>query len=172
MTQLSALTGAYTLDPARTRIGFTARHTMASRVHGHFTSFDAHAYLDGETPANSTIDLTIHTQSLHTHNPQRDRHLLTHFLALAEHPTITLTSTGVRQRTPTSFALTADLTIRGTTRPITLDVHYRPTDDGPRIKAAHTVNRHDWHVNWNAATTLMVSPTVILELDAIATRRT
>ncbi|MFI6539854.1 YceI family protein [Nonomuraea sp. NPDC050547] len=171
MTKLSALTGAYTLDPARTRIGFTARHTMASRVHGHFTSYDAHAYLDAETPANSTIDLTIHTHSLHTRNPQRDQHLLTHFLSLADHPTITLTSTDVRRRTPTSFALTADLTIRGTTRPITLDLHYRATDDGPRLKAALTVNRHDWHVNWNAATTLLISPHVTLELDAIATRR-
>ncbi|MFI9550301.1 YceI family protein [Nonomuraea endophytica] len=171
MTKLSDLTGAYTLDPARTRIGFTARHTMASRVHGHFTSFDAHGYLDAETPANSTIDLTIHTKSLTTHHPQRDRQLLTHFLHLADHPTITLTSTGLRQRTPTAFALTAELTIRGTTRPVTLDLHHRPTHDGPHLKAALTVNRHDWHVNWNAATTLMVSPTVILELDAIATRR-
>ncbi|MFI6907160.1 YceI family protein [Nonomuraea sp. NPDC050394] len=171
MTTLSALTGAYTLDPARTRIGFTARHTMASRVHGHFTSFDAHAYLDGETPTNSTIDLTIHTHSLHTHNPQRDQHLLTHFLGLADHPTITLTATEVRQRTPTSLTLTANLTIRATTRPITLDLHYRPTDDGPHVKAALTINRHDWHVNWNAATTLLVRPNVTLELDAIATRR-
>ena len=70
-TKLSELTGDYVLDTAHTRIGFVARHTMATRVRGQFDDFAGTAYLDGEDPSKSSVQLTIQASSIQTGNPRR-----------------------------------------------------------------------------------------------------
>ena len=120
-TRLSELTGDYVLDTAHTRIGFMARHTMATKVPGQFDEFEGSAHLDGDDPSKSSAQLTIRAKSIQTRNQQRDEALRNKFLDSGNHPAITFTSTKVEQAGDTNFAVTGDLTIRGVTKPVTVD---------------------------------------------------
>ena len=168
-TKLTDLTGDYVLDAATTRIGFVARHTMATKVPGHFDAFDGRAHLDGDDPSKSTAELTIKAASIQTRNPRRDQALRAKFLDAANHPTITFTSTKVDQVDETTFALTGNLTIRGTTRPVTVDLTLA-TADRPTFTGTVPINRRDWGANWTAAG-FLVSNEVQLELTVTAVRQ-
>ena len=75
-TDLAAdLSGAYTIDPAHSRIGFIARHAMITKVRGSFDEFEGSGTLDATSPANSSLQLTIKTASIDTRNADRDGHL-------------------------------------------------------------------------------------------------
>jgi polyisoprenoid-binding protein YceI len=175
-TKLSSLTGDYLLDTARTRIGFVARHTMATRVRGQFEEFEGSAHLDGEDPSKSSVRLTIQAKSIQTRNPQRDDPLRGKFLDTGNHPAITFTSTGVEQVDGITFTVTGDLTIRGVTRPVSVDFALTGAGNDPQgdfrvgFQGGVTIDRNDWGVNWNAATTVLISPKVTLEFDVTAIR--
>ncbi|WP_250574595.1 YceI family protein [Nonomuraea sediminis] len=173
MTRLSELTGDYVLDTAHTRIGFVARHTMATRVRGQFEEFEGSAYLDGDDPSKSSARLTIRAKSIQTHNPQRDDQLRGTFLYTDDHPAITFASTAVAQTGETTFKVTGDLTMRGVTKPVTVDFALTGARNGSRVgfKGSVTINRNDWGVNWNAATKVLVGSMVVLEFDVAAVRR-
>jgi polyisoprenoid-binding protein YceI len=170
-TNLSELTGDYVLDGALTRIGFVARHTMATKVPGHFESFEGHAHLNGGDPSKSTAQLTIRAASIQTRNPRRDQALRDKFLDAPNHPTITFTSTRIDQIDDTTFTLTGTLTIRGTTKPITIDVALTATDnDRLTLEGTAAINRRDWGAHWSAAG-FLVSKQVHLEFAATAVRQ-
>ncbi|MGI5169901.1 YceI family protein [Spirillospora sp. CA-253888] len=173
MNDLGKLTGDYVLDTARTRIGFVARHTMATRVRGRFEEFEGGAYLDGDHPSKSSAHLTIRADSIETRNRGRDDMLRDKFLDAAGHPAITFTSTEVRQVDETAFKVTGDLVIRGASRPVTVDVEVTDAEDEGRIgfRGGVTINRMDWGVNWNAATTATVGKKVRVEFEVTAIRR-
>ncbi|MEV0704726.1 YceI family protein [Saccharopolyspora sp. NPDC050389] len=176
-TKLSELTGDYVLDTARTRIGFVARHTMATRVRGQFDEFDGTARLDGDRPSKSCARLTIQAKSIETRNRQRDDLLRGTFLDTDDHPVITFTTAEVKQLDETHFKVTGDLALRGATKPVTVDVELTGAGNDPQgnfrvgFKGSATINRNDWGVNWNAATAVMVSPKVTLEFDIAAIRQ-
>src|SRR5690348_17705009 len=93
---LTELTGTWTLDPAHTRIGFVARHAMVTKVRGSFNEFEGTATIDGETPSNSSVQVTINVESIDTRNAQRDEHIRTNdFLDVATFPQITFVSTSI-----------------------------------------------------------------------------
>ncbi|WP_066937423.1 YceI family protein [Microtetraspora fusca] len=177
VTTLSELTGDYVLDTARTRIGFGARHTMATRVRGRFEEFEGGAHLDGDDPSKSSARLTVQAKSIQTGNRRRDDHLRGTFLYVDDHPALTFISTTVRSAGPAGFTVTGDLTIRGVTKPVTVDFELTSAEDDPRggfrvrFTGRTTIDRNDWNVNWNAATRIMVGPKVTLELDVTAIRR-
>ncbi|MGC9494902.1 YceI family protein [Streptomyces sp. WG7] len=176
-TSLSDLTGDYVLDTARTRIGFVARHTLATRVRGRFDEFEGGARLDGDHPSRSGARLVIRAESIRTGNPQRDDMLRGKFLAAEHHPAITFASTEVEQVGQTHYKVTGDLDIRGVTAPVTVDVEVTGDGSDPQgnlrvaLKGGATIDRNDWGVNWNAATGALVSPKVVLEFDLSAIRR-
>ncbi|MER6947508.1 YceI family protein [Nonomuraea sp. NPDC000554] len=176
-TTLSELTGDYVLDTAHTRIGFVARHTMATRVRGQFDAFEGSAHLDGDDPSKSSVQLTIQAKSIQTRHQQRDDQLRSTFLEVDDHPAITFTSTKVEQVDATTFKAAGDLTIRGVTKPVAVDFELTGAEDDPRgdfrvgFEGSITINRKDWGVNWNAATTVLVSPKVTLEFDVAAIRQ-
>lgn len=173
---LSDLTGDYTLDLARTRIGFVARHTIGPEVRGRFDRFEGHARLDGADPARSDVRLTVQTESISTGNPQRDEYLRAKYLNRAEHPAITFTSSEVRQTGATAFELTGNLTIRGVRKPITVHLELTSAERDPsgglrlRLRGGATIDRKDWGVHWAAAAGL-VARKVALEFDVAALRR-
>ncbi|MES9539561.1 MULTISPECIES: YceI family protein [unclassified Actinomadura] len=173
MTDLSELTGDYVLDTAQTRIGFVARHTMATRVRGRFEEFEGALYLDGGHPSKSDVRLTIRTRSIQTRNSQRDDLLRAKFLGVTDHPTATFSSTRVEQTDGTKFKVTGDLGMRGVIRPVTVDVELTGTDEVTRVgfKGSVTIDRTDWGVNWNTATKIMISPSVTVEFEATAIRQ-
>src|SRR5688572_30319491 len=118
-TELTPLTGTYSLDPSHTRIGFVARHAMVTKVRGAFNDFEGTAVLDGDDPSRSTATLTIQAASIDTRNAQRDEHLRSNdFLAMDEFPAITFVSTGASHVGGNEFELTGDLTIKGVTNPV------------------------------------------------------
>lgn len=176
MTKLSDLTGDYVLDTAHTRIGFVARHTMGTKVRGQLDNFEGSARLDGEHPSESSAELTSQAKSIQTGNRRRDALLRSKFLDIDNHATITFTSTGVEQVGEITFKVSGDLTIRGVTKPVNLDLRVTGAENDRwdnlrvRIAGSTTINRKDWGVRWNAAAGL-VSKTLTLEFDVVAIRQ-
>ena len=175
---LTELTGTYTLDPAHSRIGFVARHAMVTKVRGAFNEFEGTAALDGANPASSRAQVTINAASIDTRNAQRDEHLRSNdFLAMADYPQITFTSTGARQVDDTAFELTGDLTIKGVTNPVTIPFSFEGAAKDPfgnlrvGFEGSVTINRKDYGITWNAALEtggVLVSEKVTLEFEVSA----
>ncbi|GGX14700.1 YceI family protein [Streptomyces lomondensis] len=174
-TALGELTGDYVLDTARTRIGFVARAMLVTKVRGTFDAFEGSARLDGESPSKSTVRLAIRAESVQTGNQKRDDHLRGgDFLDSAVHPALTFTSTRVEQAGPTGFKVTGDLTVRGVTRPVTVDVELTGAGKDPQgvfrvgFTGRATIDRDTWGVSGGRG---MVGRKVTLELDIAAIRR-
>ena len=173
-----ALTGDFTIDPTHSRVGFVARHAMVTKVRGAFASFEGSAHLDAENPGASSAALTIDVASIETGNAQRDDHLRTNdFFDAPSFPQITFRSTGVEVLGADSFALTGDLTIKGTTKPVTVEFEHTgvATDPYGNLRAGFegtaVINRKDWGVSWNAgleAGGVLVSEKITLEFDVSA----
>jgi polyisoprenoid-binding protein YceI len=177
-TDLSQLTGTYTLDPAHTRIGFTARHAMVTKVRGAFNEFTGTVVLDGANPANSTATVTIKAASIDTRNEQRDGHLRSNdFLSMEEYPEITFVSTSAKETGENEFELTGDLTIRGVTNSITIPFTFEgvATDPFGNVRAGFegsvAISRSDYGISWNAALEtggVLVSDKIVLEFEISA----
>lgn len=179
MTQtLDTLSGHYSIDVAHSRVGFVARHAMVTKVRGQFNAFDGRAYLDFANPGNSSVELTIDVASVDTNNAQRDAHLRANdFFAVDAHPQITFRSTGVEQVGEDRYRLAGDLTIKGISKPVTLDLEYTGTAKDPfgntrvGLEGSTTINRRDWGVEWNAPLDtggVLVSEKVTLEFEISA----
>ncbi|MTE16113.1 YceI family protein [Nocardia aurantiaca] len=172
----SELTGDYVLDTARTRIGFIARHTMGTKVRGNFGEFEGSAHLDGDEPSKSSAQLTIQAKTIDTRNQQRDDLLGRKFLGVDDHPTITFTLTGAERFDQNNVKITGDLTVRGVTRPVTVDFELTGAKNDPQgalrvgFTGSATINRKDWGVHWRAAPG-MVGSKVTLEFDVAAIRQ-
>ncbi|MGW2377243.1 MULTISPECIES: YceI family protein [Kitasatospora] len=178
---LSELTGDYVLDPLHTRIGFVARHAMVTKVRGAFHEFEGTAHLDGSDPSRCTARLTIQAGSIDTGVAQRDQHLRTNdFLDVPNFPTITFVATAVEPRGDGEYRVTGDLTIKETTRPVSIDFEYTGNAVDPQgnlrvgLEGSVTINRKDFGVTWNAALEgggVLVGEKVVLEFDVSAVRR-
>ena len=175
---LTALTGTWTLDPAHTRIGFVARHAMVTKVRGSFNEFDGTATVDGNDLSASKVSLTIKAASIDTRNEQRDGHLKSNdFLAMDEHPEITFVSTGIAAGGEEDVDITGDLTIKGTTKSITIPFEFDGIATDPfgnqraGFEGKTVINRTDYGVNFNAALEtggVLVSEKITLEFEVSA----
>ena len=176
----SAISGDYVLDPAHTRIGFSARHAMVTKVRGQFDEFEGTAHVDAETPANSTVSVTIQTASVSTGQAQRDGHLKSpDFFDVEQYPQITFVSTAV-ERDGAEWSITGDLTINAVTKPVT--VLFEETGEAKDpfgnlrvgFEGSVTINRGDWDLKWNSPLEtggVLVSEKVTLEFDVSAIRQ-
>ncbi|HVX54506.1 YceI family protein [Nocardioides sp.] len=171
------LSGDYTIDPAHTHIGFSARHAMVTTVRGKFNDFSGTAHIDTANPANSTVSLTIKAESIDTGNADRDAHLRSgDFFEDSAHPEITFVSTNV-ERDGDEWAITGDLTIKGVTKPVTVVFEETGTAKDPfgntraGFEGSAAINRSDWGLNFNAALEtggVLVSEKIKLEFDVSA----
>lgn len=176
-TAIADITGDYTIDPSHTRLGFVARHAMVTKVRGQFKEFSGTAHVDSTTPANSRVDLRIAASSVDTGSADRDGHLASaDFFGVEDNPEITFTSTEV-SRDGTEWTVTGDLTIKGTTKPVTIAFEEVGTARDPfgnlrlGFEGSTTVNRSDWGLNFNAALEtggVLVSEKIKLEFDISA----
>jgi len=180
-TDLADLTGDYVFDPAHSRIGFVARHAMVTKVRGAFHQFEGTARLDGTEPARSTAQVVIKTESIDTGVEQRDQHLRTNdFLDAPTYPDITFRSTSVEPLSDTEFRVTGDLTIKDTTRPVSIDVEFTGSAVDPfgnqrvGLEGSVTISRKDFGVTWNAALEgggVLVGDKIVLEFDISAIKQ-
>jgi polyisoprenoid-binding protein YceI len=169
--------GTWALDAAHTTATFTARHLMVSKVRGHFDRLSGEITI-GELPEDSRVEVTIEAASIISGNQQRDEHLRSpDFLDVEKYPTMTFRSTKVEQTGSTTLKVTGDLTIRGQTRPVQLDVEFNGIEQTPWGKAvagfsARTeINREDWGMTWNAALEtggVVVSKKITIEIEVEA----
>jgi polyisoprenoid-binding protein YceI len=171
------ITGDYTIDPSHTRIGFSARHAMVTKVRGQFEEFEGSAHVDTANPANSSVTVTIQAASVTTGNEQRDGHLKTpDFFDIANHPQVTFVSTQV-ERDGDEWDITGDLTINGVTKSVTIPFEETGSAKDPfgntrvGFEGAVTIDRTDWNLSFNAALEtggVLVSEKVKLEFDVSA----
>jgi polyisoprenoid-binding protein YceI len=166
--------GTWKIDPAHTEIGFMVRHLAISKVRGTFDSFDATVNA-AENPLESSVQVTVDVASIDTNNADRDKHLRTNdFFSPEEHPTMEFRSTGVRVE-GSDLLLDGELTLRGVTKPITLQGEFAGIVQDPwgnTKAAAHgaaVINRHDFGVSWNApleAGGFLLGDEVTITIDA------
>jgi polyisoprenoid-binding protein YceI len=149
---------AWLIDSAHSSIHFTVRHMMISNVRGEFQSFDGTIELDENHPEATKVDIRIDANSINTREPKRDGHLKSpDFLDAENHPYLTFTSTSVKRTGDNTARLVGDLTIRGVSRPVTMDVEYvgQATSPWGTVSAGFSantkINRKDWGLNWNQA---------------------
>lgn len=172
------LTGEYTFDVPHTRLGFAARHAMITKVRGAFTEFDGKAHIDAVDPSKSSATVTINAKSIDTRSEQRDAHLRSNdFLDLDNYPEITFVSTAVEPLGADRYRVSGELTIRGVTRPVSVDFEFTGSAVDPfgnlrvGFEGSTKINRKNWGVNWNAALEaggFLVSEEITLEFEISA----
>ena len=150
--------GNWQLDPYHTQIEFSAKHLGMMTVRGHFDEVSATADIDPDHPEAASVEVTISTASIRTNNAARDNDIRSsNFLEVDKYPVITFKSTSVEPAGADHYTLTGDLTIKGNTHPVALDVtRYGEFNDagmmGHRIAYGATtkINRKDFGLKFNA----------------------
>ena len=180
VTAPSTVTGTYAIDASHSRVGFVARHAMVTKVRGSFNEFEGSGYFDADHPEKSHLELVIEAASIDTRNADRDGHLRSNdFFAMDEYPQIAFRSTSVEQTGDAEYRVTGDLTLKGVTKPVTVDFDYAGAAVDPfgnqriGLEGTTTINRKDWGVTWNAPLEtggVLVSEKVTLEFEVSAVR--
>lgn len=181
MSKLSDLNGTYVLDPAHSAISFVARHAVVSKVRGSFNDFDGKAVINGADLPSSSVKVSLKTSSVDSRSQQRDDHLRSaDFFDAEKYPTIDFASTSVAVQGDDHVEVTGDLTIKGTSHPITIPLDYTGTAVDPfgntrvGFEGSVVVNRKDFDLTWNAALEtggVLVSEKVTLEFDIEAVKQ-
>lgn len=158
------------LDPNHSAAQFSVRHMGISTVRGAFTKVNGTVQYDASDPAKSSLDITIDAASVDTRVEMRDKDLRSdHFFDTAKYPTITFKSTHVEPAGPGKLKVEGNLTIRGVTKPVTLEVEGPSEPVKDRRGNAHMgasattkINRTDFGMN---ATPGMVGTDVAITID-------
>jgi polyisoprenoid-binding protein YceI len=166
---------SWVIDKVHSHVGFSVKHMMVSTVRGRFKEYSGTLNLDAKDFTRSTFSGEIDVASIDTSNADRDNHLRTgDFFDAANHPKITFKSTRIEDKGDGAYVVHGDLTIRGVTKPVALDVDYHGTSKNPYGKtvtgfsARGTINRKDFGVSFNAILEtggVAVAEKVKLELD-------
>jgi len=169
--------GTYAFDAAHTHVGFAVRHMGVSKVRGRFSGVEGTLEV-AEDPLQSSVSVTIDAATIDTRDENRDNHVRTaDFLDVANHPTITFVSTAVAADGKGAWKVSGDLTIRGTTRPATLDTSIEGVVQDPYgnhrvgFSATTTIDRDEFGVSFGAvmeAGGLVVGKRVTIEIEAEA----
>jgi polyisoprenoid-binding protein YceI len=176
----------WTFEPGHTAAEFCARHMMVTHVRGHFKDVHGTLAFDLKDPARSSVEVVIDARKIWTGEPARDAHLRSSdFLDVENFPEIIFRGSHVILVGEVDYRVTGDLTIRGVTRPVTLDVHYLGewetpwwedgADKGPKTRAGFvartTIDRQEFGVSWNDKMDrggIVVSNAVEITIDAEA----
>ena len=147
------------IDPVHSEIHFKVRHLVIATVTGSFGIFEGSAHSSSDDFSEAEIEFSADVDSINTNQADRDAHLKSpDFFDAAKYPKITFKSTEFKKKSDDTFTLTGDLTIKGTTRPITLDAEMGGTVKDPygNIKAGFEItgklNRKEFGLTWNALT--------------------
>ncbi|MFJ7209922.1 YceI family protein [Streptomyces sp. NPDC098789] len=171
------LTGDYSIDPAHSNIGFTVRHAMITNVRGAFTEYTGTLSLDGTNPSASSASIDIRVASIDTGIIDRDSHLRAgDFFDTETFPMMTFRSTLIEHHGD-GYRVTGDLTIKGTTRPLSIDLEFNGSatdlygNERVGFQGSAEILRSSWGLTWNAALEaggVMVSDKAKLTFDISA----
>jgi len=171
----------WTVDPDHAHVGFSVRHMMVTTVRGTFSTYSGTFELDPADFTKSTISGQIEVASIDTKNADRDNHLRTdEFFDAANHPTISFTSTRIEAKGD-AYVVHGDLTLRGVTKPVALDVEFAGATKNPYgqtiigVSATGAINRRDFGVKYNALLEtggVAVSEKVKIEIEVQARAET
>jgi polyisoprenoid-binding protein YceI len=167
----AAATSTWQIDPAHSSAQFAVKHLMISTVRGAFTSVKGSIQLDDKDITKSSVEVTIDVNSVDTRQPDRDKDLKSdHFFDADHFPTITFKSKKVEQVSPGKLKVTGDLTIRGATKEVVLDV------DGPTapikdpwgnqrigVNASSKITRQDYGITYGPG---MIGDEISITIDA------
>jgi len=164
-------------DSTHSSLTVGIKHMMVSTVRGRFGGITGDLDFDPQSPEGASVDLSIPADTIDTGEARRDAHLKSpDFFDAASHPNITFRSTAVKKTGDDRYAVTGDLTIRGVTKPATVDVELLGVVADPRagqraaFAAKTTIDRRDWGLVWNQpiANGVLVGDTVKVEFDLAA----
>ncbi|QGG94937.1 YceI family protein [Actinomarinicola tropica] len=172
--------GTFEIDPSHSTVQFVARHMMVSKVRGTFESYSG-TIVVAEDPLASSVEVAIDVSSITTRDEGRDTHLKSaDFFDVETYPSITFRSSGVRHTGGTSFEVEGELTVRGTTKPLTLEVELEGIGKDPwgneRIGFSTKVelDREEFGLTWNQALEtggVLVGKKITVDIDVEATRQ-
>ncbi len=179
MSVLSTLpAGTFNIDPSHSRVGFSARHAMVTKVRGSFNEYAGSGTVDNGI---ASLSIEIAVSSIDTRSADRDGHLQSpDFFDVAAFPKITFVSTSVTDAGAGKVVVVGDLTVKDVTKSISIEFEYTGTATDPYgnarfgFEGVSEINRKDFGLTWNAALEtggILVSETVKLEFEisAIAT---
>lgn len=176
-----ALNGDWDLDPAHTRIGFSARHAMVTTVRGSFNDVTGSFYADLDDMSRSHAEVTLQAASIDTRSQQRDDHLRSgDFFDVEKFPEIRFVSTNIEEVEENAFMVSGDLTIRDVTKPVTIPIELIgvQADATGALRAgfegSRRINRRDFGLEWNVpldAGGVLVSERISLEFEVSAVKR-
>ena len=168
--------GTWAIDPVHSSIGFSVRHLMVSKVRGTFKDFSGAILVAGN--GNPSVTAEIAVDSISTNNEQRDAHVKSaDFFAADKYPTATFRSTGVRANGD-HYLLDGDFTLKGVTRPVTLDLEFNGVNPGmghgevAGFEASVVLNRKDFGIDIDmpletGGTVVGDKITITLEIEAL-----
>ena len=167
--------GTYVIDPTHSRIGFSARHAVITKVRGAFNAFDGKGTIqDGQ----ASLEVSIDASSIDTRQADRDGHLKSEdFFNVATFPKITFVSTSVKQEGSDALLVEGNLTIRDVTKPLSIRFDYTGSATDPfgnkriGLEGEAEINRPDFGLTWNAVLEtggVLVSEKIKLEFEISA----
>jgi polyisoprenoid-binding protein YceI len=172
---------SWQVDPAHSAVNLVVRHMVISKVRGHFSKWTARLDLDPEHLARSSVEVQIDAASVDTGVADRDAHLRSaDFLDVQRHPTIGYRSRRVEVLAPDRVRVVGDLTIRGVTREVPLDVEVGGQGKDPwgnlraGFSARASIHRKDFGLTWNQALEtggVLVADRVDVEIEVEAVRQ-
>ncbi len=180
-TKQLANTTAWEIDPVHSSVGFSVKHLMFATVRGRFKTLQAGVHLDEDDPGRSYVEAEIDVASIDTGVEDRDNHLRSgDFFHAEAHPKLTFRSTHVQPTGDGKAHVVGELTIRGTTKEVTLDVTREGvgTDPWGNTRAAYSattrINRRDFGLTWNQALEtggVMVGDKIQIQIEVQAVKK-
>jgi len=165
----------WTIDPAHSEVGFKVKHLVISTVTGEFKNFSGEISGDSDGFEGAEVTFEADINSIETGNEDRNSHLKSDdFFKADEYPKLTFESTSFKKTGDNEYKLNGDLTIRGTTKEISLDVVHGGTVEDPygNTKAGFEINgqinRKEFGLKWNTVTeagSVVVGDKVTLQLN-------
>lgn len=147
---------SWVIDKVHSHVGFTVRHMMVATARGQFKEYSGALRLDPKDFSKSAFEGEIDVASIDTGNADRDAHLRNNdFFDVAHHPKITFKSSRIETKSEGEFLVHGDLTIRGVTKPVALEVEFHGTSKNPMgktvagLNARGAINRKDFGVTFD-----------------------
>ncbi|HSN09238.1 MAG TPA: YceI family protein [Hanamia sp.] len=144
------------IDNSHSEITFKVKHLMIINVKGVFTEYNSSIYTTGDDLTTAEIDFWMNPNSLKTNDEKRDAHLRSEdFFDTKHHKEITFRSNTVEKKNDNGYELWGDLTVKGITKRIKLDLEFEGIQKDPwgnevaGVSVKGEINRKDWELNWN-----------------------